>query len=128
MQVCPSIWDIPGRLQLLHNLKRDHEEDEEAEGDPEPTWLAPVYRLQVPAGKQTFQTTHCITWRKKYIRHKAEGKETSRLPRDIHQKLVVFCLFFIYFYLALRSFSMGGRGVETAITNGHQQLCLSSGA
>lgn len=56
MQVCNPALDLPGRLQLLHDLKSDQEEDEEAEDDPVPTWLAPVYCFQLPAKKQTFQT------------------------------------------------------------------------
>lgn len=55
VQVYNSAQDLPRRLQLLHNLKRDQEEDEEAEGDPEPTWLAPVDCTQLPARKQTFE-------------------------------------------------------------------------
>lgn len=43
VQVCNPAGDLPGRLQLLRELKCDQEEDEEAEEDPEPTWLAPVY-------------------------------------------------------------------------------------
>lgn len=56
VQVCNPAWDLPGRLQLLHDLKRDQEEDEEAEEDPETTWLAPVYCFQLPARKWTVQT------------------------------------------------------------------------
>lgn len=52
VQVHNSAQDLPRRLQLLHNLKCDQEEDEEAEGDPEPTWLAPVDCTQLPARKQ----------------------------------------------------------------------------
>lgn len=58
MQVYKSAQDLPGRLQLLHNLQYDQEEDEEAEGDPEPTWLAPVDCTQLPAGKQKSETMH----------------------------------------------------------------------
>lgn len=56
LQVYNSAQDLPRRLQLLHNLKCDQEEDEEAEGDPEATWLAPVDCAQLPARKQTFET------------------------------------------------------------------------
>lgn len=55
-EVCSPAGDLPGRLQLLHDLKRDQEEDEEAEEDPEPTWLAPVYCIQLPTRKKTSQT------------------------------------------------------------------------
>lgn len=56
VQVCNPAWDLLGRLELLHDLKHEQEEDEEAEEDPEPTWLAPVYCFQLPTRKQTFRT------------------------------------------------------------------------
>lgn len=58
VQVSNSAQDLPRRLQLLHNLKCDQEEDEEAEGDPEPTWWVPVDCAQLPAREQTFETIH----------------------------------------------------------------------
>lgn len=56
VQVYNPAQDLPRRLQLLHNLKCDQEEDEEAEEDPEPTGLAPVDCTQLPARKQIFET------------------------------------------------------------------------
>lgn len=70
-QVCNPPWDLLGRLQLLHDLKCDQEEDEEAEEDPEPDWLAPVYCFQLPARRQIFQT---ISRQKKCVRVRQGGK------------------------------------------------------
>lgn len=56
MQFYNPAQDLPRRLQLLHNLKCHQEEDEEAEGDPEPTGLAPVDCAELPARKETFET------------------------------------------------------------------------
>lgn len=77
-------------------------------------------------------------WGKKYTRHKAEGKETSRLPREDtssflktptrNELSLVYFFYLFLFSFKIRSFSMGGRGVETAITNERRQLCSSSGA
>lgn len=73
VQVCSLACDLPGRLQLLRNLKHDQEEDEEAEEDPESTWLAPVYCFQLPARRQTLQAS------RRKGKCEAEGKGALRL-------------------------------------------------